>query len=139
MTFPESETQKTVYTVLAGDSALQTLLGATTGAPKVYDMVPDNVVFPYIEMVIAPLQDRGNEILEGVAIAPIIHVYTRGRGFKQCQAIQERIDTLLHDIDHCIEGWNIISFRRATRNIIKEPDNVTLHGVQQFNVLLGEA
>lgn len=149
MTWAPKEAQIRIFTVLSQDATLQTLLGTTTAAPKVFDHVPQGTLFPYVTMQIRPMSDRGNQTLEGVAFAYQINVWHRagtdvttgtptGRGDKQVQEIQARIDFLLHRQDICIDGWNIISHRRSTVDVLDEDDGVTKHGIQIFNLLLGE-
>lgn len=141
MTWAPQETQKTIYDTLTADVTLGGLLGATVSDPRVYDHVPDVQKFPFVTLQIKPMSDRGNQSFEGVEIDYQINVWYRapGRGDLEVQKIQERIDFLLHKRDICIEGWNIITHRRSTVNILDEPDGVTKHGVQIFNLMLGEA
>jgi len=141
MTWPATETQKTIYGILSTDAALQTLLGGTPLDPKIYDFVPDNKPYPYIKLNIRPWTDRANHTKDGFAAEPTIDVFYRapGRGDLKVQQIQKRVDELLHNTDICVEGWNIIVFRRAFIDIMTEPDNVTLHGIQKFKLFLGEA
>lgn len=136
-TYAPTETQKTVYEVLSNDAALTLLLG---GAGKVFDHVPQNTEYPYISMNIKPWNDRGNHDYEGLETNFQINVWysENGRGDLKVQQIQKRIDELLHNTNICIEGWNIISLRRVTIDILNEPDGVTKHGVQIYKLLIGE-
>lgn len=136
MTWAPTQVQKTIYQTLTGDATLVGLLGGS----KVYDHVPDNEDFPFIHLQIKPFEDRGNHTHEGWTGTIQINVYYRapGRGDLPVQNIQAEIDRLLHSQQLCFDGWNIIVFRRQLVDIIKEDDNVTLHGVQVFNLMLGE-
>lgn len=146
MTWAPQETQISIFNVLKGDSALMALLGTTVGgAQKVFDHVPDNTAYPYITLQINPWEDRGNYTDEGLKALLSIHTWYQpdasssftGRGDKQVQLIQKRIDELIHKGQFPISGWRKVVLRRATINILVEPDNVTRHGVQQFNLYLG--
>ncbi len=136
MSLPLSAMQKTIFDVLSGDATLTGLLGAN----KILDRVPDTKAYPYVTIGDISTSDRGNHTWDGILSTLIINVWSRepGRGRKDMQAIQTRIDQLLHKQDVCIEDWNIVSFRRVNCNIVVEADNVTYHGVQSFNLLLGE-
>lgn len=140
MTWPVTETQKTIYQTLANDSILQALLGTTPANPKIFDHVPDSKSYPYIKIAIKPMQDRGNHDWEGVQFQYQIDVWNQGvnQGDLKVQQIQARVDELLHKQDICIDGWNIIVHRRSTIDILDEPDGRTKHGVQIFNLFLGE-
>jgi len=137
---PQS-TQKTVYEILTGDVQLQTLLGATLTDKKVYDFVPDKQVFPFVTIGEGKWEDRGSHTLEGLKCDMQINVWYRApnRGRLKVQEIQKRIDELLHVQDPCIEDWNIIVLRRKFVDIIVDDDNVTLHGIQIFNIMIGES
>lgn len=141
MTWAMTETQKTIYKTLSQDSVLQALLNTTIAAPKVFDHVPDHQPYPYVKIAIKPMSDRGNHDFEGVAFQYQIDVWNQGlnQGDLKVQQIQSRIDELLHKQDICIDGWNIIAHRRSTVDILDEPDGRTKHGVQIFNLFLGEA
>jgi len=135
-TYAPQEAQKTIYTLLNSDVTLTGLIGAN----KILDHVPDNSPYPYITIRIKPWADRGNHDYEGLQCAFQINVWYRdaGRGDKEVQLIQKRIDELLHNKDICIDGWSVIALRRSTIDILDEPDGVTKHGVQIFNLLIGE-
>lgn len=138
MTWAQQETQKTIYDLLANDEELIELIGEN----KVFDFTPDNSPYPFITFFQSgdTWADRGSHTTEGWDARLQINVWYRGpgRGKKEVQNIQARIDQILHKQDICVEGWNIIAFRRQTATILTEPDNVTLHGVQIYKLLLGE-
>lgn len=140
MTWAATATQKAIYEALAGDSQLQALLGTTISNPKVFDHVPDMKSYPYIKIAIKPMQDRGNHDWEGVQFQYQIDVWNQApnQGDLKVQQIQARVDELLHKQDICIDGWNVIVHRRSTVDILDEPDGRTKHGVQIFNLFLGE-
>jgi hypothetical protein len=143
MTWAPEQTQKSIYETLTADAALMALLLTTVGgAQKVFDHIPDNSPYPYVSLRIKPMTDRANESWDGVQINVQIDVWYQysGLGDLKVQQIQKRIDELLHDNNTmCIDGWNIVSFRRQTVTILDEPDGRTKHGVQIFNLFLGGA
>jgi hypothetical protein len=146
MTWAPQQTQISLYNRLTGDSALMVLLGTTVGGTqKVFDHVPDDTAFPFVVIESKPWEDRGSHNTEGLSAEISIHCWYQpgassfsGRGDKQTQLIQQRIDELLHKYALTISGWNTLILRRSTINILTEPDNVTKHGIQQFKLLIGE-
>lgn len=148
MTWAPQETQKTVFTTLATDDTLIDLLGEDSGtvdtSTKVLDFVPDNKSYPYVTLELKPWNDRGNHTFEGLQAEIQINVWYQpgtssntSRGDKPVQDIQNRIDQLLHKQPLCIMGWNTLQLRRTFIDIITEPDNITKHGVQRFQLFLG--
>ena len=137
MTWAQQELQKTIYEELTADAPLMALI---TG---VYDStsVPEDAVFPYVTIGESPMEDRSNHTWRGWTSNFVIHTWYQeaGRGRKKVQEIQAAIDLVLHTKDICVDGWNIVSLRAQTVDVIVDNDNVTLHGIQIFNLLLGEA
>jgi hypothetical protein len=137
MTWAQSELQETLYSTLTGDAPLMALI---TG---VYDSaaVPEYTVFPYVTIGENQMENRSNHTWRGWSSNVIIHVWyqEQGRGRKKVQDIQAEIDRLLNAQDICVDGWNIVNLRLQTVDVIIDSDNVTLHGIQIFNLLLGEA
>ena len=138
MLWAPQKTQEVIYTLLSADTQLQTLLG---GTGKIFDFVPDKQPFPFITIGAGVWTDRGNETYEGWENDLQIHVWYRapGRGRLKVQEIQKRVDELLHRQDPCIEDWSIIVLRRKFVDIIVDDDNVTLHGIQNFKLMIGES
>jgi hypothetical protein len=137
MTWAPQELQKTIYAVLTGDVTLMSKITA------VYDSaaVPEAPVFPYITIGEGTMENRSNHTWRGWSAPLTIHVWYQepGRGRKKVQEIQAEIDRLLNMQDICVDGWNIVNLRAQTVDVIIDSDNVTLHGIQIFNLLLGEA
>ncbi len=146
--WPPTETQKRLFFVLGNDPTLVGLLGGTVygsaphGTPKIYDAgaVPDNTAYPYVTVHIKPWNDRGNHTNEGWLCELQIDVWYRGagRGDAGVQAIQKRIDDLIHRTVPDVDGWNVLSLRRTLLDIFLDEDGVTKHGVQQFKLMIGD-
>ena len=142
------EVQKAIYQILINDDEIIDLLGgdsdvdATTD--KVFDFVPDNTVTPYIVVTVFDWQDRSNATFDGMQSEMQVSVWyepgegsNTSRGNKPVQLIQNRIDQLLNNTNLCIEGWNSLQLRRTLISIETQDDNVTKHGIQRFNLLIG--
>ena len=149
MTWAPMEVQKEIFLLLSADDEIIDYLGgdSTTDATTnmVYDYVPDNSPYPYITLDILPWDDRGNHTFEGLECDFQINVLYKPdasnnnqRGNKPIQLIQYRIDQLLHNVNLCIDGWNSLQLRRTVIDIETDADNVTKHGIQRFNLLIGE-
>lgn len=151
MTWAPKKAQAGIYNLLSTDVTLATLFGKYTApippedegtiSPFVYDHVPDDTAFPYIQIRILPWTDRGNHTNEGLACEFQITVWYQepGRGNAKVQDIQERIDQLIHSQEFCIDGWNIILCRRTFIDILTDEDNVTKQGIQRFQLDVGVA
>lgn len=149
MTFAPLEVQKEIYLALAQDADIIDALGGDSGtdsiSTKVFDFVPDNTITPYITIFVLPFTDRANATYEGFSAEVQINVHYRpgegsnlARGNRPVYLIQEKIDTVLHKKELCIDGWNTLQMRRSLITIETDVDNVTKHGIQRFNLLIGE-
>lgn len=140
------ETQKEIYRILSADVDLQTLLNnESLSRETIYDDVPQDVVFPYVSMVIMPFTPRDNATYDGLESDFQLNVfyqpgtsYNIPRGNKPVQLIQKRIDDLLQKRNLCIDGWNALQLRRSFVTIETDEDNVTKHGIQRYKLYLGE-
>ena len=138
MTWAPRELQKTLWDILHLDATIISL-----GVTGVFDStsVPEEQPFPFITVGDNPMDNRSNHTNRGWSSSVTIHVWYQeaGRGRKKVQEIQARIDELLNTVDICVDGWNIVNLRAQFVDVIVDIDNVTLHGIQIFNLLLGEA
>lgn len=137
MTWAQQEFQKTLYEVLTTDLNLMLLISGVFDSTA----VPQGQSFPYVTIGENPFTDRSNHTTRGWRSEVTIHVWFQdpNRGRKAVQEIQKEIDRLLDQQNICIDGWNIINLRTSFVDIIVDADNVTLHGIQKFNLLIGEA
>lgn len=134
MSYGPQETHKAIYQVLSQDSALTTLLG---GANRVLDVAKPEQLCPFITIGDIQWEDRGNHSWEGLGAVITVNTWVQEPSRKRVQEIQKRIDEILHNSEPIITGWNIVGLRRGTTNIIVDPDNITLHGIQTFNLMIG--
>lgn len=137
MTWAPQELQKTIFAELTGDAGLMALVSGVFDSTA----VPEGQAFPYVTIGENPMENRSNHTWRGWSSSVTIHVWYQesGRGRKKVQEIQAIIDSLLNQKDICVDGWNIVSLRAQFVDVIVDIDNVTLHGIQIFNLLLGEA
>lgn len=98
--------QSALYGVLSGDATLQTLLGTTTAAPKVYDAPPENATHPYV--VIGDLAEQRTLTMNkrGATITAPLWSFSRYQGAKEITDIVGRLVTLLEDVALTIAGYS---------------------------------
>lgn len=137
MTWAPQELQKTIFAELTGNAPLMALVTGIFDSTS----VPQGTAFPYVTIGDNPMENRSNHSWRGWSSSVTIHVWYQetGRGRKKVQEIQAAIDLVLNNVDICVDGWNIVNLRAQFVDVIVDIDNVTLHGIQIFNLLLGEA
>ena len=130
-THPQVSVQQKVYTVLTGDA---TLMGLIEG---VYDNVPDNPLAPYVTIGDDEYSDFSSHTHDGFEGSVQIDVWSEAVGRKECKTIQNRIYTLLQNLDLAIDGFPTLNFKCGLSTVEMDPDGRTYHGVQRFDFLIG--
>lgn len=103
---------------------------------KVYDDVPEGVVFPYVtigdDTTIAWDGDDwigGNHTLT-------IHVWTRTAGRREGKQIMDAIDTRLNRFALTVGTANVLLCDAEFSDTFMDPDGITRHGVMRFRVMI---
>lgn len=120
-----------IYSILNEDATLSALVSG------VFTFVCDTQDFPYIRIDDVSPEDFGAHDIDGFQGTVQINVFHQTRSRIEVHTIQERIYQLLHNIDLELVDFPTINFRCNLSRVDTEKDNVTLHGVQQFNYIFG--
>lgn len=127
------ELQKDIYGQLTGDV---TLMGKITG---VYDFVPDNKGYPFIQIGEIDFSDWSTHTFDGFAGVITVHVWHRpgARGRAPLHDIMQDIYRILHKNLFSIPDHTVVSMRYDFSQIVVDPDAVTYHGITRFRILIG--
>lgn len=131
-THPQLLLAQKIYARLTADSTLMSLVGG-----RIFDVVPDNVVYPFIDIGDTELEDFGSHTTSGFEGEIPIHIWTQGTTKKQNMEIGNQVYSLLHNTDLAISNFPTVSFRASFNQILTEDDNRTHHGIQRYDVILG--
>lgn len=130
------EIQKAVWKILTSDAQL---MSKVVG---VFDLVPDDVQFPYIqlgEFTTGPFEtfDR-----YGQEVTMTIHVWAQRlgprayQGMKQAEDIMEDIQRLLCRTNFYVELWGNVGCWGDFSTTLLEPDGWTRHGILRYRILV---
>lgn len=122
--------QKTVFDTLDGDSNLQSKVS------DVYNFVPQNTTYPYVQVGDDSMADNSTKNLDGNIHSIMIHTWSRYRGDKEAKEIMARIYELLHNSSLSVSGASLVNARFETSDILNDPDGITKHGVQRFRFVI---
>ena len=127
------ELQKDIYAALTGDVIL---MAKITG---VFDFVPQNQSYPYIQIGETDFTDWSTHTFDGFAGLITINLWHRpgSRGRAPLHDIMDDIYRILNKNLFSIPSSTIVSMRYDFSNIIVDPDTVTYHGVTRFKILIG--
>lgn len=130
-----SDFQKSVYDALNASLELQTALG---GSGRIFDSVPDNQAYPYVEIGDDTAIDNSTCEKPGQELTITIHSWSRTRGRKEVKGIMRGVYDVLHYGSFTMPGNVCILSIFDFEQILADPDGVTFHGVQRFRVLTQE-
>lgn len=123
------DVQKAVYAALAGDATLATLID------DIYDHVPQDAAFPYLEVGNAAFNDAGTKTENIVEFQYEVHTWTRATGHYEVRQIQDQVRVVLHHAALTPDSGTIVHIHEDFRESIADPDGISLHGVQRFTIL----
>lgn len=110
-------------------------------AVEVYDHVPqaedsgDDSLFPYVVMDDYKITSRDTNDRAGYTGTMLIHVWSRGLGFKETQELQLAIYNAMHEYALTATGYGISSIHQEFCEILRDSDTITRHGVQRFRII----
>jgi hypothetical protein len=101
--------QRAVFTVLAGDGELATLLGGA----HVFDGAPRNAVAPYVHLGETVARDWSTATDAGTEATIAVVVWSRLPGQSEGFAIAARIEALLDDAAVPPDGFRLVQLRHV--------------------------
>lgn len=125
--------QKRIYALLTGDA---TLMAKITG---VFDFVPDNQAYPFVQIGEAEATDWSSHTFNGFDVLLQFNVWHRpgSRGRAPVLDIQNDLYRILHDQPLGVPDVDQIVMRFQTATVLVDPDAVTYHGISRYRLLLG--
>lgn len=117
------------------------VLGATIpnafGVPApVFDDVAQDTPAPYVTVPDATLSDYSGDGFTGFNVLVTIHTWSDYRGSAEVKGLQGKIYDLLNRAELVVTGFNVLGCDSINGNVLRDPNGVTRHGVQQFRVLM---
>ena len=109
--------QKTIFDALKADS----VLSAAPVSGRIFDDVPDNIVFPYVRIGEFETQPWRTMTRPGEEVLVTVHVFSAERGNKEAQDIRDRVNRTLGDnIDLTVVGFTLNFILRIGGRTITE-------------------
>lgn len=126
MGYHSFDLQSAVYSLLSGDSSLDTLIGDG----RIYDSVaPQDSAYPYVVIGMETVSDVGTNTLDGNIYNLNIEVWSQYRGQKQIKEVMERIYNLVNNVSISVSGADsVMSYVNNTTTMV-EVDGITRHGI----------
>ena len=126
------ELQKSAYTTLRADSALQAFIG---NPARVHDHVPQDSAFPYVVIGEATAREFDGKTEDGMEQTVTLHTWSRDRGLKETKEIMAAVVDALDQVALTVTGHTLVLLRFEFSDTFLDPDGLTRHGVQRFRAV----
>lgn len=120
--------QKAIFSALTSDA---TLMAMITG---VYDHVPQQTDFPYIEIGESSAADAGTKTEDIEELNYEIHSWARNTGHYEIKQIQDQVRTTLHNAALSADTGTVVLIQEEFRETITDADGESLHGIQRYSI-----
>ncbi len=131
--------QQGVDTALRADATLIALLA--DGADGIYDGVPQDSAFPYVVIGDTTLRPNDTMTEDGAETTITIHTWdspddaAAAIGFSLTKRIMSAIVDALDQASISVTGHTLVLLRFEFSDTFRDPDGLTVHGVQRFRAL----
>lgn len=123
--------QQAIFAKLTTDAAT----AAALGGPRVYDDVPTRAEFPFMTFGQSTERDWSTGTDEGYEHTVTLHIWSRGRGRKEAQAVIAAARDALHDQPLTLDGHRLINLRHDYSEVRRDSDGETFHGIARFRAV----
>jgi phage terminase large subunit-like protein len=124
--------QKAVFAALGGDASLTTLLGG----PKLHDMTPAAVSYPYLTFGRTSGFDWSTGTEPGEEQIFTIHVWSKAKGRSEALQIAARVREVLEAGSLELESHNLVLLDYVFSEVRHDEDLAVQHGLVRFRALL---
>lgn len=125
--------QTAIVSALTSD---ETLMGIVTG---VFDMVPHEQAVPFVTIGDFTSSDNSTKGTGGMEHTLTLHVWDEGSSRLRLKQIMSRLIELLHDQPLTLAGGHkLVNLRFEFSETFRDPDGVTIHGVQRYRIVTDE-
>jgi hypothetical protein len=98
---------------------------------------PENgSAFPCITIGESYMVPWDTDTEKGVEARLMIHVWSRASHHLECKAIQDAVSEIFHRDTIAIGGF--VGCDLLQQSALRDPDGVTIHGVQEFRIIFDE-
>lgn len=130
MGYHSFDLQSALYSLLSGDSTLDSLLGDN----KIFDSVaPQDTAYPYVLIGLETTTDVGTKTVDGNLYNVDIDVWSQYRGQKEIKEIMERIYNLTNNVTISVSGADSVMSYVNSATTLVEADGITRHGIININ------
>ena len=125
---------------LKADSTLTGLLSSYAGQPSVFTHVPQDLgeAYPWVTIFGAESNQFDNDATLGFDGTMTVHSWSNQRDMAEVNNIKKAIYDVLHNNRLTYSGYCNVEFAQEYETTLRDPDGITLHGVQRFKFIMQE-
>lgn len=125
---------------LKADAALTGLLSSYNGSPSVFTHVPQKLKegYPWVTIFGIESNQFDNDATLGFDSTMTVHSWSNQRDMAEINNIKAAIYNVLHNNDLTYTGYSNVEFCQEFETTLRDPDGITLHGVQRFKIIMQE-
>lgn len=111
------------------------LKAADVAGDRIYDTVPDGVVFPYVTVGEGDTVGTDNSCWAASEVTIQVHVWSRAVGFPECKTIAAAVRGALSQPLTLATHRNM-SAEFVVARFLRDPDGITRHAAIEFRYLV---
>ena len=128
--------QQAVFTVLAANTNVQTLLGSPV---RLYDHVPPAALFPYVAFGDVQIHPYDTKTETGFEHIVTLNVWSRYRGSKEAKDIAEALYDTLNRASLTVAGQVFLSCAFDGAEVMVIDEGLTTHAAVRFSIITQSA
>jgi len=131
------QTAIAVIAALKADATLTALLTTYAASPAVFTHVPQDLEsYPYVVLFDSGMTSENNDAYLGFEGVFNLHSWTDQRDMAVIGNIQKAIYDVLNHAELTMTGYEVPDIQQEFSTILRDPDGITLHGVQRYKILI---
>jgi hypothetical protein len=125
---------------LKADAQVTGLISSYEGQPSVFTHVPQDLGerYPWITIYSVESSTWDNNSTLGFEGTMTVHSWDNRRDMGEIGNIQKAIYNVLHNNSLTYTGYCNVEFNQEYQTVLRDPDGITLHGVQRFRFIIQE-
>jgi hypothetical protein len=125
---------------LKADATVSGLISNYAGQPSVFTHVPQDLGESYPWVVIYGIESNtwDNNATLGFEGTMTVHSWDNRRDVGLVNTVQKAIYDVLHNNSLTYSGYCNVEFNQEYQTVLRDPDGITLHGVQRFRFIIQE-
>jgi hypothetical protein len=124
--------QTALYTALAANGAIQTLLGSP---PRLYDHVPPGATFPYMAFGAISVHPYDTKTETGFEQIVTLDIWSRYRGSKEAKDILQAAYDALHRATLSVSNEVFLLCEFHSADLVLESDGITYRAAARFSLI----